>query len=231
MTGLVLLLVGLGFGVHWLLTSPRFQVARLETSRYRFASRDSLENRLKARLGVNLWRCDLGSLSRDLEELSWIREAEIGRRLPGTLTVRLAEWRPRVLMSGTGGQLVALVDDGRVLALPDDTPVPDLPQFVINAGESEPDESVRSLVLDLLDVIDKGDLIASKSLDYILADERGLSIVLSGQRIRAVLGDEDWRARLLRLSAIVETVPHGAEVDLRFEGRVFVEQATPPTRR
>jgi cell division septal protein FtsQ len=219
--GAVLIVIGLAWTVRWLLISPRFQVARVETSRYRYVSRDSLELHLERRLGENIWRCDLGSLKDELESLPWVKRADIGRRLSGTLTVGLHEWQPRLLVPGANRLLGTLIDDGRVLPLPIELPVPDLPEYW---GGSESDvmtEDTATLLLELLQALEADEFLHRDSVDYILSDERGLSIVLSGTRIRGVLGNKDFNTRLLRLQTVMSSLTEGSEVDLRFDGRIF----------
>ncbi len=219
--GVVLVVAGLAWTVRWLLVSPRFQVARVETSLYRYVVRDSLEQHLERRLGENIWRCDLGTLKDELESLPWVKRADIGRRLSGTLTVGLHEWQPRLLVPEAHGSLGTLVDDGRVLQLPADVPVPDLPEYWDGSGTGVITRETGTLLLELLQALGTDDSIHHDSVDYILADERGLSVVLSGTRIRGVLGDQDFSTRLLRLQTVMTSLPEGSEADLRFEGRIF----------
>lgn len=219
-------LLGLGllaFGVRWLTTAPVFRVARIETSRYRFTVRDSLEARLAVQLGRNLWRCDTGGLRREVESLPWVAEARIGRRLPATLTVTLREHAPRLLLPAVGTEPTrALVEDGALLALPADAPVPDLPHFVDAGGGGAEDADLRADLLALLDAVDAQRLDARPGLDYVLHEERGLVLLLSGTRTRLLLGREDFDARLRRFAAVAADAPPSALVDLRFDGQVFL---------
>jgi cell division protein FtsQ len=106
-----------GAGVFWLLTAPRFAVARVETDRYRFTDRAELEWRLRWALGRNIWRFDTAAFTDSLRLLPWVRDAEVSRLLPSTLHVRLQEWRPQVVVAG-GGDRDVLIENGRRLRLP-----------------------------------------------------------------------------------------------------------------
>src|SRR3954453_7806547 len=72
-------------------------------------------------LGVDLWRAKA-----ELEKLSWVRSAEIERRLPQTLHVRLSERRPLALWQHDGrqevidqqGEPIRGADPGRFARLP-----------------------------------------------------------------------------------------------------------------
>jgi hypothetical protein len=82
-------------------------------------------------------------------------------------------------------------------------------------------EATSTLLLELLQALEADEFLHHDSVDYILSDERGLSIVLSGTRIRGVLGDDDFSTRLLRLQTVMSSLTEGSEVDLRFDGRIF----------
>ncbi|HPF35124.1 MAG TPA: FtsQ-type POTRA domain-containing protein [Candidatus Krumholzibacteria bacterium] len=221
--GAVLLLAALALGVRWLGTAAMFRVARIETSRYRFTVRDSLEARLAPELGRNIWRCDTRALRADVEALPWVARARVGRRLPATLTVAVDEHRPRLLLpSPRGAALSALVDDGSVLAMPPAAPVPDLPHFVDDGGGAADTPAVREALGALLDAVDARDLDRRLGVDYVLHEPRGFVLLLTGSRTRLLLGREDFAERLRRYEAVAADAPPGALVDLRFDGQVFL---------
>jgi cell division protein FtsQ len=63
-------------------------------------------------LGVNIFAIDLASARQKLLENPWVESAEIVRRLPGSIFIRIQERKPRALVNL---DVLYLVDDmGRV---------------------------------------------------------------------------------------------------------------------
>jgi len=221
--GAVVLLAGLGFGLRWLGTAPLFRVTRIETSRYRFTERDSLEARLAPHLGRNIWRCDAGALRDAVARLPWVASVRVSRRLPATLAVALRERTPRLLLPDARADTMrALVDDGGLLVLPAAAPVPDLPHFVDAGGGGADAPEVRDALIALLDAVAARGLDRRPGVDYVLHEARGFVLLLSGSRTRLLLGREDFAERLRRYDAVAADAAPGALVDLRFDGQVFL---------
>lgn len=214
----------------WLLTSPTFRVAKVESSAYRFTSKTVVDGRLRDWLkrDLNIWTLDGDSLSRELEALPWVRRARIGRRLPATLQVDLWEWRPLLLLAdGNGDDAehgLALVQNGAALPLPAHLPPPDLPLLIDGAGAAPRDAAVCARLLDLLAAIRETGLERACDVDFIRRGGRGLSVVLAGNRGRLVVGREDFAARLRRYLDVADRVPAGAVIDLRFERQVYIDE-------
>jgi len=85
------------------------------------------------------------------------------------------------------------------------------------------DESAR--LLDLLAAMRETGLERVCEVDFILRERRGLAVVLAGDKGRLVVGGEDFAIRLQRYLDVAERVPSGAEVDLRFERQVYIEES------
>jgi len=234
------LLAGLGTaalaaGVWWMLTAPVFRVAVVETSRYRFTDRDTLDGHLRDWLArdMNIWTLDGESLCREIEALPWVRRARIGRRLPATLKLDIWEWRPLLLLpDGEGGGVRerALVQNGATLPLPAHLPPPDLPLLVDEAGASVRDADTAERLLGLLAAVGETGLETACEVDFILREPRGLVVVLAGNRGRLLVGREDFAVRLQRYLDVSDRVPSGAELDLRFERQVYIEESRRASR-
>lgn len=218
-TVLLALLVGAVFAGRWLLTSPTFAVARVETGRYSFTAEADLEAMLRVRLGDNLWTCDTDSLERDIERLPWVREARVGRRLPASLTVRLWEWRPLLLVE-TDGRLAALLEDGALEPWPAHAKLEALPRWRGPAGI--PSTEQRSGLLDLMTAIETAGLARVGVVTAVEADDQGLAVCLEGGP-RLQLGRESFVTRLKRYLAVADQLGPVDDVDLRFRGQVFVK--------
>lgn len=219
----------LGAGAWWLLTSPRFEVAKVESSRYRFTRKAELDACLRGWLDrrINIWTFDAATLREEVEALTWIRRAEIERQLPSTLRVNVWEWRPLLLLAEDGdGPGRALVENGEVLPLPAHLPAPDLPLLVADDGAAELDVAETVRVLALLDAIRDTGLEAENEVDFVVRESRGLAVVLAGSGRRLVVGREGFAQRLQRYLGVTERLPDGAEIDLRFERQVYFDEST-----
>jgi cell division protein FtsQ len=223
------IVVAVGGGALWLLTAPKFAVARVETDRYRFSDRAELEWRLRWALGRNIWRFDTGAFTDSLRTLPWVRDAAVTRLLPASLHVRLLEWRPLVVVAGAGDRDV-LVENGRRLRLPDLLPPLDLPLLVDRVGDAGRGLAPRdaAVLCELVEAVRSTGLETAHPVDFVLRDERGLSLVLAGEGGRLILGREGFAARLTRYLGVRDSIPDSSIVDLRFQRQVTVEKPAPP---
>ncbi len=220
---------------RWLLTSPVFAVDRVEAGPYRFTDPATLEPLLDAALGCSLWSGAPGRLAARLEALPWVREARVVRRIPSRLRVELREWRPLLAVAppagagGDGPERLLLLEDGSLAPPPADLPSPALPVLVGAAPERGADGwslgGTGAAVLDLMAAVAETGLEASAPVDYVVASERGLSLVLQDGGRRLIVGRQDFAARLRLYLATRDQLAEGETVDLRFRGRVTVRGA------
>jgi hypothetical protein len=226
---------GLLVGARWLLTAERFAVVRIETGPYRFSDPAQLEAQLGIALGSNIWTgAGARRLMAELPALPWVRRVRMARELPGTLRVELEEWRPLLEVApdssvGAGPGEFVLLADGRVEQFPGHLPRPDLPLLVGARLQARPDGGWRlapdqaDSVLALAAAVAETGIEGCAPVDFILAGDEGLSLVLQGGRARLLVGGEDYAGRLRRFLALRNRLPDGAVVDLRFERRLFVD--------
>lgn len=110
--GVVLLPAG---GVAaWVLFSSAFALRTLEVSGNRRVAGEWVEAALRADLGRNLVRLDLGAVDERLEEHPWIRSVELHKRLPDHLQVEVVEHRAAALLE-LGEELVFVSDEGTLI--------------------------------------------------------------------------------------------------------------------
>jgi cell division septal protein FtsQ len=102
-----------------------FRVRRIEITGARYLAPKTITGALALRREASVFD-DLGTMERQLRAVPGVRKAELGRRLPGTLTVTVGETEPVALIPRRGA--LAPVDDrGRVLPYDPAQVVPDLP--------------------------------------------------------------------------------------------------------
>ncbi len=230
--GATVVTVGLlAWGVTWLLTSPLFEVARVQSGRYRYSSEDSVQAALGGCLGRNIWLLHRQDVAGEFEALPWVREVRLERRIPDTVTVELTEWRPLLAVADpavTGGERL-LVGDGRVLTIPAHLDAPGLPLLVDARLETAPDgvaQLVHPQAADLLALVaalETSGLESACPVDFVRATPEGFVLVLQGRAGTLLLGRTDYDARLARFLLARDRLPEGAAVDLRFEDRITFE--------
>jgi cell division septal protein FtsQ len=104
-----------------------FRVRRIELAGLRYGDPHAVTRALRLRPGASVFD-DLGAMAQRVRAIPGVREAEVGRRLPGTLTVRIEETEPVALAPRGSGGALALVDlRGRVLPFDPSRAAPDLP--------------------------------------------------------------------------------------------------------
>lgn len=97
---------GVHLGIEWATHSPRFAVAQAEVQGTEHLPDHEIRHVLAPVLGTNLFSIDTKAVARKLRELPWIEEAQVGRRLPNRLTVRIVEHEPAALVA-LGGLYLA----------------------------------------------------------------------------------------------------------------------------
>ncbi|MEZ4388450.1 MAG: FtsQ-type POTRA domain-containing protein [Candidatus Krumholzibacteriia bacterium] len=220
----------LAAGAWWLLTSPRFAVARVESGPYRFTTQADLDLALRSALGHNIWTLGTADLAAACARLPWVRAVHLRRRVPDTVTVELEEWRPLVgVASARSADLEVLIGDGRVLPWPAHLQPPGLPVLVGAAlDRSDPaaprlDAGTVVPVMAVLDALVATGFEAAYPVDFIRLTDRGVVLELERRGGSLVLGDEEFAPRLRRYLLARDRIPSGAHVDLRFQDRITFE--------
>jgi cell division protein FtsQ len=233
---ILLTVVLLTWGGHWLLTSPVFAVAKVQTGRYRFSSQEDVEAVLGTCLGQNIWTLTSSQVEEAFAALPWVRSVSLRRRLPDTLVVELTEWRPllTVAVPEAEGNEQLLLDDGRILTVPAHLTTPGLPLLTGASLEPDADGERRltmpapALVRDLVQALAATGLESTCPVDFVHVTGRGFEVILQGRAGRLLLGYEDFTERIERYLLARDRIPAGAAVDLRFADRITFEP--PPSR-
>jgi len=95
--------------------SPLLDVRRVQVAGVHHSDPDDV--RAAASLGSddNLLLVSTGAIARAVEELPWVRDADVHRRLPGTVRIKITERDPALVLTVPSGTWT-LDADGRVLA-------------------------------------------------------------------------------------------------------------------
>lgn len=242
-------LAGLAGFVLWLLLSPQFDVAVIEYQSGARVDSSTLERRMAAWRGNNLFLVDLDDVRSVLLEDPWIEKVTLRKQLPDALNVRVTEREPVALWrrpaaagveSNQGDQPMAfdqfayLDRTGRIIAPSDELDAKSASSWlVVDADPSLSDvsDAERATALALIERLQN----LQPSLETI---EVGSARILTTGDLRLELRSVDFPvlvdpshaesqlarfARLHRPLVARGVIPRA--VDLRFSGRVLVEPA------
>lgn len=112
LTGVFLILGGWGF--HLVATLPYFEIAEVIVEGNWKLQAQEVAADLGLQPGAGILTVDLGALTHNLLRNPWIKEAALRRRLPRSLTVRIVERAPEVVLIGDKAYLLS--NDGVVLS-------------------------------------------------------------------------------------------------------------------
>ncbi len=108
------------WGAFW---SPLLDVRRVQVVGARNSDVDDVRAAVALGSGDNLLLLSTGDVAADVEALPWVKSAEVDRRLPGTVRIRIEERRPAVVVTGASGSWTidrtgVVLEEGGSRALP-----------------------------------------------------------------------------------------------------------------
>ena len=156
---------------------------------------------------------DLKPIERRAARIQGVAHAEVGRRLPGTLVVRIREYRP-VALAVRGPRLVLMDSAGRVLPYDPARSAPDLPVA------SRPDPRIGAL-LHRARIVDPALFARIETADRVGDD---VVLVIDGRRalFRPDASAQEMRAVTAVAQDLVRLGQRYTELDGRYAGYVVV---------
>jgi cell division septal protein FtsQ len=236
--GLVLLgiltLAGATVGARWLLTAPRFAVARIDVDGASRVSADRVRSAAAIPPGTNLWRLDPAAVAARVSAMPEIRRAEIIRRFPNQIVILVEERRPFTLVHA--GRLHWLDEEGRML---DEVPQAVVPSVPVVSGLSDaelgsmrvdPSPRAREAVALIRTLLRSGSALSAEISEIDVSRTDGpVLYTVDGVEVR--LGSEEWEERLARLERILRQVGRDGDpvraIDLRFRDQVVLTKGSP----
>jgi cell division protein FtsQ len=236
--GLVLLgmltLAGATAGVRWLLTAPRFAVARIDVEGASRVSADRVRSAAAIPPGTNLWRLDPATVAARVAALPEIRRAEIIRRFPNQIVILVEERRPFTLVHA--GRLHWLDEEGRML---DEVPQAVVPSVPVVSGLSDaelgsmrvdPSPRAREAVALIRTLLRSGSALSAAISEIDVSRTDG-PVLYTVEGVEVRLGTEEWEERLARLERILRQVGRDGDpvraIDLRFRDQVVLTKGSP----
>lgn len=216
-------------GAHWLLTTPRLAVARVDV---RGVSRLPAEQVLAAAAiapGTSILRLDTQAVAGRVAALPEVRRADVVRELPDRVVISVEERRPFTLVHG--GRLHWLDEEGRLLGLAPNGVTPEVP-IVSGLTETElaslrgaPAPKAQAAIALIKSLLRSGSGLTAEISEIDMSRTDGpILYTVDGVEVR--LGTEDWEERLARLEGVLaQAVTQDVRtVDLRFRDQVVFQR-------
>lgn len=210
--GLVLAIGGLVGGRALLRRIAFFDIRRIELTGARYLTAADVAKALMIPPGASLFD-PTGPFERRVEELPGVTEARVGRRLPGTLRVRVTETEP-VALAERGARLVLVDAAGRVLPFDPTRPATDLPLAAADSQVAGVLARVREADPELFGRVERGRRVARGEVALELDSGRLL--------VRADAGPEAFEALALVADLLTREGKPWRELDARFLPRIIV---------
>jgi cell division protein FtsQ len=224
--------VAIAWGAHrYALTTPRFSIREFDVKGNRHHSADQLARIAGVQRGQNLFAVDASSAEQHLLENPWVRQAKVGRALPGTLRIEVVE-RDAIAEATIEDALYLVTPEGEPFKVVEPGDPTDLP-VITGLG-------ARDLAVDRARAIDRFGIALEVLREYqeqplsrvYEAEEVHLSpdgsVVLTiGKRgIALHLGTGPFRQKLLMAGRIFSKLSPGGELP----GIVFLDNEAHPER-
>lgn len=186
-------------GYRTAVSASFFKVKTVDVEGATRASREDIRAAVMRFSNAGVWQTDLDTVTRELRELPWVRDAVVSRVLPDGLRVRVTEREPRVIVRNREGRLVWADDDGVMLgaAIPGDDDFFFRGLDESNAEQARRDNRARmAAALELKGDWEKSGL-SKRVSEADLSDMRDVRVHLAGDDagIQIVLGEQDYAKR------------------------------------
>lgn len=182
----------------------------------RQTDREAILDALDAEIGTPILNLDPDAIRARLEDLGWIADARVERRLPDTLVLRIAERKAAAIWQ-QDRKLVLIDRDGAVIG-PED--VPQHRHLKLVVGEGAPEEAAH-----LLDVLEREPALKARVIAAVWMGERRWNLRLdNGIDVRLPETDPEgaWK-RLARLDRDHDILARAVDaIDLRQPDRLIV---------
>jgi len=220
----VLTLVGLtGYTiVHYLYTSPRFEVRKVEVAGHNRVPQTQIYTRAALPDSINVFSVDLADVRERVEGLKWVRFATVQRILPDTIFIKVVERSP-VGLAKIRGEIFQFDAQAELL----DRDAGAGAGFPILDGLTFDDVVENQTKVNLYRRIME-ELHGKDELSEIhINDEFEVSVISQNEPILVNLGTDKFRERwgyFLQLRPKIQMeAPDTVQVDFRFKGQAILK--------
>lgn len=186
-----------------------FQIRKVETKGAARASVEDIQAVVRREVSsTGVWRADLEQLSRQLEQLPWVRSAIVTRVLPDGIRVRITERQPQAVVRVASGRFMWVDDDAVYLG--EMSPTDHMPPFFLRGWSEE--ENARSenrqRVAKFLELQREWESqgLSERVSEVNLMDLRDVRVQLAGDdsQIEVRLGSQEQGLRLRKALTVLD---------------------------
>jgi cell division septal protein FtsQ len=214
-------------GYHYMHTDPRFNLRKVTVSDMKHSDLKHVDDdeilsriRLNTDGNTNIFAVDMDDVRTRVEQLEWVRHANVQRVLPDTVLIRVDERDP-LGVARLHGRLVEFDDEAAILE-PDEPGLPALP--VLLELEENNIEANRLKIAMYRKVV--AELGGEDITQVIVNSEKEVSIVRKDDPLIVCLGTDDFKDRWDRYLKLKEVInanyKNAVHVDMRFRNKVIV---------
>lgn len=195
--------LGAGRGlVAWAERSPFFALQTLQVEGLARATERSVVKLAGLNIGENLFSLSTSEIEAAVLSHPWVAEAQVSRRLPGTLIIAVKEHQPAALVAL--GNLFYADASGKIVKRYAPGERVDLPVITgLTREEVETDDNAQTRIAQAIQfAADARVTLGDASLAFAeihLEPSGGLSFVEAGSGLRVSLGPAPWEPRLIQL--------------------------------
>ena len=221
----VIVVAGLGWTAyrvtHYFTTAPRFEVQKLSVSGIKHVQENEVLAKAGFEVGTNVFRVDLSEIRARVEELEWVRHAQVQRVLPDQIIIKIVEREP-IGLTRIRGEIYQFDADAKILD-PDPAGGSSFPILDgLKPGDRKTNQNKVDVYRSVLEEL--GDT----SLSEIHINETGeVTVVSASDPLLINLGVGEFRNRWIKYlqlkTQIQEQYPQAVRVDLRFKGQVVIK--------
>jgi cell division protein FtsQ len=186
-----------------------FQIKKVETKGAARASVEDIQAVVRRETGpTGVWRADLQQLSKNLEQLPWVRTAIVTRVLPDGIRVRITEREPRAVVRTASGRFMWVDDDAVYLG--EMAPTDHMPPFFLRGWSDEDGGHAenRQRVAKFLDLQQEWDAqgLSERVSEVNVMDLRDVRVQLAGDdsQIEVRLGSQEQGVRLKKALTVLD---------------------------
>jgi len=206
--------------VHYLRTSPRFEVRQLSVSGLRRVHQNQVIERANFDIGTNAFAVNLEQIRQRVEGLQWVHHALVQRVLPNEIVIKVAEREP-IGLARMRNETYEFDADGVVLD-PDPFSLPSFPVLEgLQPGDHEGNKQKVQIYRKVIDELGQNEL-----SEIHINDAREVSVVSTSDPLMVNIGSEEfhtrWAEYLQLKTQIQRQYPEAVRVDLRFRNQVIV---------
>jgi len=211
-----------------------FQLRRIDVNSTTRVSADDVRAGVRRAASMNVWRCDLETISKEVERMPFVRRAIVSRVLPSDLRVRIIERTPLAVVRSASGRFLWVDEDAVVLGAL--SPADAMQSFFLRGWDEATTDAARR---DNRDRIEKFRQMSAeweernltlRVSEVDLTDVRDVRAQLAGDdaQIEVRLGRENFGKRLARALKELDnarSTPDGNAItylDATLDGRTII---------